>query len=855
MSEDLFKKLAELPVDVITIIIDHLPKCMLPHLLYYLPIRSIVAACILSDVKITLSMLRHSKGYYLPGICEECVSNPFAIELPQLRKGIEQWEIHPKSVHLCSLGGLKRVRDTYPELLDKAQFVSGIFDYHEDADRKILVKSKVKFERLKLVDYGDFFVVQPGLLPSSIKQLELVSTSLSSYKIKDLERLIIQEDKPLNEAAIATLPPGLKELDCQIHVHGEFRLPNGLRTLAIDAFNNPSVLKLGQMDELRNLKYTSRHIKKVDEMGLIANNLKILMLSSCCNLFDYQRLRRFNNLEMFAIFDGFYPVKLFNETSFPKMKSFLYTGRMSTFPIPEARDKKQELAYLEEISDLALILPPNLHMVDLTDVGDMTINLGKSKFPESLRVLNMAELKFSNDSMQLPKMLENLNVDCPTFEFESDFEMPANICSFSIGAKRIGIVNPHFLYNLPPKLEHLSLKASKQATIANLPEKITWPDSMRHLELRRFGIDRELLEKLNLKSSKIDNIEFYKGKLGKLDLDLFPVGIDRLFLERMGITELPKSLKVLPNLRHLSLRRNYLGNVRSIEMPQLHCLNLSHCDLRFLSPFVKSMVNDAKKSKLEDDSVSEFLFTAMENWHLSPKDVKKLLKMVKSMNLTVNSFDSGLQKFAVTNNRLMCSRNPDIIFDLETEYSELEDNVEEEEDDFLSHEGSLGCHGCGFHPFGGATDSEPEPEADPEEDEGDDDDDGVTDYRDMWEGDYPVDYDDEWGDNSGDEGAFGFGHPMDGSRLMSRHIFMDDEDLDGDADFGDFQLPAEADNMSVLTALIGMQAVREGFLPPSRMQVALESGYLGELVRLAFGDRYGEGRDGDDDEENDDEVD
>ncbi|RCK65587.1 hypothetical protein Cantr_01024 [Candida viswanathii] len=848
MSEDLFKKLAELPVDVVTIIIDHLPKCMLPHLLYYPPIRSIVAACILSDVKITLSMLRHSKGYFLRGSCEECVSNPFAIELPQLRKGIEQWEMHPKSVHLCSLGGLKRVRDTFPELLDRAQFVSGVFDFHEEADRQVLVKSKVKFERLKLVDYGDFFVVQPGLLPSSIKQLELVSTSLSSYKIKDLERLLIQDDKPLNEAAIATLPPGLKELDCQIHVHGEFRLPSGLRTLAIDAFNNPSVLKLGQMGELRNLKYMSRHIKKVDEMGLIANNLKILMLSSCCNLFDYQRLRRFNNLETFAIFDGFYPVKLFNETSFPKMKSFMYTGRRSTFPIPGARDKKQELAYLEEISDLALMLPPNLHMVDFTDVGDMTINLGKSKFPESLRVLSMAKLKFSNDSMQLPKVLEHLNVDCPTFEFGSDFEMPENICSFSIRAKRIGIVNPHFLYNLPPKLEHLGLKASKQAIIAKLPEKITWPDSMRHLELRRFDIDREILEKLNLKSTKIDNIEFYRGKLGKLDLDLFPAGIDRLFLERMGITELPESLKVLPNLRHLSLRRNYLGNVRSIEMPQLHCLNLSHCDLRFLSPFVKSMADDVTKSKLEDTSVSEFLFTAMENWHLNPKDVKKLLKMVKSMNLTVNSFDSGLQKFAVTTNRLMCSRNPDVIFDLETEYSELEDDVEED-DDFLSHEGSLGCRGCGFHPFSGATDSEPEPEDEPEEDEGDDVDDGVTDYRDIWEGDFPVDYGDEWDDDSGDEDAFGFGDPINGPRLISRHIYMDDERLDGDADFGEFQLPADADNMSILTALIGMQAVREGVLPPDRMQVALESGYLGDLVRLTFGDRYGEGRGGDDDEE------
>ena len=36
---DLFSEVAKLPSEVITIIVDHLPKCILPELLHFLPIR------------------------------------------------------------------------------------------------------------------------------------------------------------------------------------------------------------------------------------------------------------------------------------------------------------------------------------------------------------------------------------------------------------------------------------------------------------------------------------------------------------------------------------------------------------------------------------------------------------------------------------------------------------------------------------------------------------------------------------------------------------------------------------------------------------------------------------------------
>ena len=56
---DLFSEVAKLPSEVITIIVDHLPKCILPELLHFLPIRREIASTILSDVYITENVQRH----------------------------------------------------------------------------------------------------------------------------------------------------------------------------------------------------------------------------------------------------------------------------------------------------------------------------------------------------------------------------------------------------------------------------------------------------------------------------------------------------------------------------------------------------------------------------------------------------------------------------------------------------------------------------------------------------------------------------------------------------------------------------------------------------------------------------
>lgn len=859
-TEELFRKLVELPIDVVAIILSYLPKCMLPHLLYFPPIRNVVATCILSNVKIVPIVSRHSKNYHLQDVCEGCTDGAMPIELSKLKKGIKQWRIYPKTVQLCSLDSFRVIKDTYPLLLAKAQEINGSFDFHEGGDRKIMVESAVKFEHLKLYGFDTYFEEHPDVFPKNVRNLELVGTEIKSFKIEGLNGLRIRNSKPLDEASIATLPDDLKMLECEIHTHGDFNLPRGLHTLGIDGFSNNSNFKLGQLDQLKFLNFSSKLTTKIDDIGLIADNLKSLILSRCTNLMDYQRLRRFNNLEMFAIVEGYYPIDLFNETSFPNMKEFMYSGKSTIFPRPLSRNIKKEGEYLRKISNLELILPPNLEMLGLTNAEDMHINFAKSKFPSSLSVLNLYNVSFRNNHFNLLPSLVHVEIISAAFDIDKDFSLPENATTVSIDAERIRISNLDFLYHLPRKLERFDLAASKKVIMPKLTQKVEWPDTLKELELRRLDIDSEMLEMLNLKNSNIKNIEFYRGKLGKLDLSLFPVDIERLFLERMGITELPESFESLSKLRHLSLRRNYFGRVKSIKLPKLHCLNVNHCDLRFISPFIESMRLEKKVKPLGGES--ELLVKAMDNWHLNPKDVKKLLNMNKNMTLTVNSFDMGLHSLSNHSSRFLCDREVDGFLILETEYSDFdEDEGYDTSDSLLSPRDYLSDCDCNVNHEEMSDEDEMADNVDNWQDLYDDEEEIEQYYGNYNEDDDDDDDDDgDDGDDDDDEDDlvdFPFFEFMrenneefngGGIRHIGHHVFMEseDEEDDGFAEFGDLGLPPDADGLSVLTALIGIKAMQDNGIPPDLARRAIDSGFLRELVRLELGDRF-PGLDDDDD--------
>ena len=63
----LFIRLAKLPSEIVAYIIGFLPKCMLPELLYFPPIKEIVVSTIFSDVNIAEEYLR-DKASDVPGV-------------------------------------------------------------------------------------------------------------------------------------------------------------------------------------------------------------------------------------------------------------------------------------------------------------------------------------------------------------------------------------------------------------------------------------------------------------------------------------------------------------------------------------------------------------------------------------------------------------------------------------------------------------------------------------------------------------------------------------------------------------------------------------------------------------------
>ena len=91
-SIELFSETAKLPSEVIAIIVGYLPKCILPNLLYFPPIREIVASTILSDVQIGTYIFRH-EGSDEPDVgYSKCYCDRFDIKFSNLKKGIEQWK-------------------------------------------------------------------------------------------------------------------------------------------------------------------------------------------------------------------------------------------------------------------------------------------------------------------------------------------------------------------------------------------------------------------------------------------------------------------------------------------------------------------------------------------------------------------------------------------------------------------------------------------------------------------------------------------------------------------------------------------------------------------------------------------
>ena len=127
---------------------------------------------------------------------------------------------------------------------------------------------------------------------------------------------------------------------------------------------------------------------------------------------------------------------------------------------------------------------------------------------------------------------------------------------------------------------------------------VKWPPSLCDITLENFNIDQSMLEFLNFKESNLEKIKIIKGDVKRFIADLFPVTVRNLSLKYMGIQQLSDSFENLENLRKLSLKGNQLRKVNPVKLPMstLETLNLYQCNLRLISPFLVSMLEEKNKN-------------------------------------------------------------------------------------------------------------------------------------------------------------------------------------------------------------------------------------------------------------------
>ena len=209
------------------------------------------------------------------------------------------------------------------------------------------------------------------------------------------------------------------------------------------------------------------------------------------------------------------------------------------------------------------------------------------------------------------------------------------------------------MYPLPADLVRLDLFARELGKINPITQMVEWPLKMSEINFKNFNIDYFKLKQLNLNESGLTKIYISGGDVKKLDAGLFPVSVKDLSLTEMGIQQLPDSFENLKNLQKLSLQGNQLREVTSVKLPMamLETLDVNQCNLRLISPFVVSMLEEKNKN-------AKLRVNAIGNLNVSVIDIRKTLKAIKGLSLDLSNFDNTLIEIANRSSRLRCIEEP-----------------------------------------------------------------------------------------------------------------------------------------------------------------------------------------------------
>ena len=402
-----------------------------------------------------------------------------------------------------------------------------------------------------------------------------------------------------------------------------------------------------------NLEYLTiqlPNIRTFNETGIIAPNLKELNVR-CDQLSNLEELRQFQHLKELEFGFCNYPFGLFDEDSFPELESFMCWGC--------------HILDSEDCHNSSLIFPRNLKQLAIECPGFENVDFTTAMLPLTLTILHVSGLSF-NDGY-LGENLRYVNVQGSSLVFKKRFIIFPMVEKFILKADHLTFESLDFMYHLPASLMHLNLFACEQGKMNPLAQKVKWPSMLSGFVFQNFKINYETLKLLNMKESRIEEIDICGGDIKTLDADLFPVSVKDLSLVQMGIEEVLGSFEDLENLQKLSLQGNQLKKISPVRMPvsSLSFLDLKQCNLRLISPFVVSMFEEKNKNV-------KLRVNATGNLNLNVFDVRRALKASKGLSLNVNNFDKNLIEVSKRSTRLCCEYElPDPYF----KESEMEEEV------------------------------------------------------------------------------------------------------------------------------------------------------------------------------------
>ncbi|KGQ96166.1 hypothetical protein MG1_03645 [Candida albicans GC75] len=628
---DFFNELIKLPSEVLTLIIWFLPKCMLPQLLYFPPIKEIVASVILSDVNITKPIEKHMGIDGQDANYSECYCRQFEISLSNLMKGIEQCKIYPRSIYINNMKEFQNVLDDPINFLKKIPSINGkffkIWASDSEAPLRFFINSNIKFDHLELFSFSNTLTLSH--VATSIK---LHDVRLNDYAIPGVKKLQLCEIPEDDRNQTYTFSSDLEDLYISTRESIQVTLPPNLRKLEIHAPQSSVDLVSEEMVNLEYLNLVLSNIRSLDEAEIIAPNLRKLILE-CNNFSNLNGLKQFRHLRYLELRHLRFPITLFDNGSLPELESFICWD----CSIHNAGDFDKSLS----------IFPPNLKTLELETCKFVNADFSNWELPNTLESLYVSDSPFKDGF--LGEYLKDVDVSGNELTLDSNFRIFHMVEKFILHPQYLTFESSDFMYHLPNSLIKLHLIPRKQGRLSPLIQMVKWPPSLCDITLENFNIDQSMLEFLNFKESRLEKIKIIEGDVKRFIADLFPVTVRNLSLKYMGIQQLSDSFENLENLRKLSLKGNQLRKVNPVKLPMstLETLNLYQCNLRLISPFLVSMLEEKNKN-------AELKVYAWGNTNISVIDIRTALKSIKGLSLELNDFDKTLTEISKHSSRLQC---------------------------------------------------------------------------------------------------------------------------------------------------------------------------------------------------------